>query len=143
MVIAQPGWFKRRKYGGWGITPKAWQGAVYLAVVFISFGIFQALPFWSIQTRLIVTAIWLLFLVVDVSDVMIRMKRDERERVHEAIAERNALWIMMMILVAGILYQITISALNQTVKIDWFIVVALFSGLIVKTISNIYLDKKN
>jgi uncharacterized membrane protein YhaH (DUF805 family) len=143
MVIAQPGWFNRRKYGGWGITPKTWQGTVYLLIVLIPFAIFQVLPFWSIQTRSIITGIWILFLIVDISDVMIRMKRDERERIHEAIAERNALWIMMMVLVMGTLYQIMTSALNQTIKIDWFIVAALFAGLIVKSISNIYLNKRN
>lgn len=143
MVIAKPEWFKRRKYGGWGVTPKTWQGGVYIALVLIPFITFQVFPYWSIQTRLIVTGIWILFLIVDVFDVMFKLNKDEREMIHEAIAERNALWAMMIVLVMGIFYQMLTSVLNQILKINWFIVVALFLGLIVKTISNIYLDRKN
>ena len=143
MVIAQPRWFRRRKYGGWGVAPRTWQGIVYIIVVMIPFTIFQALPYWNTQTRLIVTGVWILFLVIDMFDVMIRLKKDEREKIHEALAERNALWIMMMVLVMGILYQVITSALSQTIKVDWFILIALFAGLIVKTISNIVLDRKN
>jgi len=25
-MIGNPEWFQRRKYGGWGIFPKTWQG---------------------------------------------------------------------------------------------------------------------
>lgn len=31
-MIAQKEWFGRRKYTGWGVTPKTWQGWVYIAV---------------------------------------------------------------------------------------------------------------
>ena len=74
---------------------------------------------------------------------MFRLKKDEREKLHEAVAERNALWGIMIILIIGVLYQIISSALNQRLEVDWFIIIALFIGLIIKTISNIYLDKKN
>ena len=143
MVIAKPEWFKRRKYSGWGVTPKTWQGRAYLIVIMSVFFIFQILPYWDVQARIIFTGAWLLFLMIDISDVMIRMKKDEREKIHEAIAERNALWIMVLVLVIGILYQLLMGALKQRIEIDWFIVVALFFGLIVKTASNLYLDRKN
>ncbi len=143
MVIAKPEWFGRRKYGGWGVSIKTWQGAVYILVVMVPFVIFQSLPYWNLETRLVVTGAWLLFLLIDMFDVMIRLKKDEREKIHEAIAERNALWTVMIVLVAGILYQTFTSALNQTIRVDWFIVAALFAGVLIKTISNIYLDRKD
>lgn len=144
MVIGKPEWFKRRKYSGWGITPKTWQGWLYIALVIVPFAVFQSLQFWDIKTRMIVTIIWVSFLLIDVFDIMIRMKKDERDRIHEAISERNALWAIMIIIVIGILYQIISSALNPDItKIDWFLLIALIAGVIVKSISNFYLDKKD
>lgn len=143
MVIAKPDWFGRRKYTGWGVTPKTWQGWIYLAAVLLPFIIFQSLPYWSQETKVTVTIVWIIFLFIDIGDVMIRMKKDERERTHEAIAERNALWIVMIVLVVGIFYQILTSALQQEIRVDLWIVVALFAGIVVKAISNIYLSKKN
>ena len=46
-MIAQASWFERRKYGGWGVTPKAWQGRVYLAITLGLFAIFQSIPVWK------------------------------------------------------------------------------------------------
>lgn len=143
MVITKPEWFGPRKYTGWGVTPKTWQGWVYIAVVIIPFIIFQSLPLWDTTTRLIVTIAWILFLLIDIFDVMFRMKKDERQKIHEALAERNALWAMMIVLVIAIVYQVINSALQKTFELNWFILAALFAGLIVKAISNIYLDKKN
>jgi len=54
-MIGKPEWFKRRKYGGWGIFPKTWQGWVYIAAIIIPFMVFNALPFWSEKTKMIVT----------------------------------------------------------------------------------------
>ncbi len=143
MVIAKPEWFGPRKYTGWGITPKTWQGWVYIAAIFLPFIIFQSLPYWGTQTRVIVTVLWAVFLIIDTLDVMIRMKKDEREKIHEAIAERNALWAVLFVLIAGILYQAIKSGLNQTLEVDWFLVITLFAAVIVKAVSNIYLNKKN
>jgi hypothetical protein len=142
-MIGKPEWFKRRKYGGWGLFPSTWQGWVYLAVLLVPFAVFQSLPYWGQQTRIIITIAWAAFLLIDAGDIMIRMKRDEREKIHEAIAERNALWIILVVLIAGASYQIIVSGLAQQVQVDWWIVIALFAGVIAKAISNIYLDKKD
>ena len=143
-MIGKPEWFRRRKYGGWGIgMPTNWKGWVYLAAVFIPFAIFQALPFWSTTTRLIVTGIWALFLFVDVTSIMIRIG-DEREKIHEAFAERNALWAILLVLVIGISYQVAVSAVKQDFgEVDIFLIIAVVLGVVVKAISNIYLDRKN
>jgi len=141
-MIGKAKWFKRRKYGGWGISPKTKEGIIYLIVVLGIFVIFQALPFWQTKTRLIFTGFWILFLGIDVSHIMISLNRDELETKIEAISERNALWGVVLVLVIGILYQIISSALNNSLYIDPFLAIALFVGLIIKTISNIVLEKK-
>ena len=141
-MIGKAHWFGRRKYGGWGISPKTWQGWVYMAIVILPYIVFQALPFWDNITRLIVTVLWLSFLMVDVNHIMFTMKRDEREYKMEAISERNAAWFMVLVLVVGVVYQIVSSALNKSFEVNWFMVIALFGGAIVKSISNIYMDKR-
>lgn len=141
-MIAKNSWFKRRKYGGWGVSPKTWQGWIYIAMMLIPFMIFQALPYWNIETRLYVTFGWVVFLMLDILPIMINLKRDEREYKNEAVAERNAAWFMVMVLVIGLLYEIISSALRQNLQVNCFLAVALFGGALIKTISNIYLDKK-
>ena len=74
---------------------------------------------------------------------MLTMKKDERERLHEAISERNALWGIILVLVIGVLYQIITSTINQKPTIDPIIAIALGVGLLVKAVSNIYLDRKD
>ncbi|MDP3066345.1 MAG: hypothetical protein Q8N08_06340, partial [Methanobacteriaceae archaeon] len=59
MIIAKPEWFTRRKYTGWVVGVKTWQGAVYLAGVFIKLPILLLLFSWSTEAMLIVTGIWL------------------------------------------------------------------------------------
>lgn len=142
-MIGKPEWFERRKYGGWGIHPKNWKGGVYIALVILPLIIFHSLPYWDNQTRAIVTGAWALFLLVDTVDIMIRMKRDEREKIHEALAERNAVWAMSLILTIGLAYQIIISAINKKIMVDWWIVGAITAGLIVKSISNYALERKH
>ncbi|MBW2982752.1 hypothetical protein KY327_00440 [Candidatus Woesearchaeota archaeon] len=141
-MIAKTDWFQRRKYGGWGISPKTWQGWAYVAAILLPFIIFQALPYWTTETRLAITAMWVAFLLIDVTPVMINLKKDEREHKIEALAERNAAWFMSVALTIGIVYQAITSALNQQINVDWFMVAALFGGAIVKSISNIRLERK-
>jgi hypothetical protein len=141
-MIAKASWFKRRKYGGWGVSPKTWQGWVYIAVMILPLIIFHALPYWSDQLRMYVTVGWVILLMADIIPIMARINNDERESKNEAFAERNAAWFMMSVLVLGLLYEIITSALNESIKVNWFIVIAIFGGAIVKSVSNIYFDKK-
>lgn len=142
-MIGKPEWFQRRKYTGWGIIPKTWQGYVYIAAMIIPLIFFQALPYWSAKTRMIVTVVWAIVLAVDVIDIMIRMKKDERERMHEAIAERNALWFMLMVLVIGIAYETISNAASQKIYVNPFMAAAVIGAVVVKMITNIYLERKN
>ncbi len=142
MLIAQTNWFKRRKYGGWGLVPKTWQGWLYFIIVLSIFIIFQALPFWNNITRTIITIFWLSFLFVDLVPLMISVKKDELEYKIEAIAERNAAWAMSLMLVFGILYESILASMQGEVYINWIVATALVGGAAVKSITNFYLEKK-
>jgi len=144
-MIGKAEWFTRRKYLGWGIHPKTWQGWVYLIVVILLFVIFQALPFWDFNTRLIITIVYLVILMLDVFHIMITMKKDEREKIHEAIEDRNALWVIIMVLVVGILYDLIKNAMNTAFmpQMNYFLIAALLAGAVMKTVTSIYLQKKN
>ena len=141
-MIGKPEWFQRRKYGGWGISPKTWQGWVYIAVFIIPFVIFHSITFWSNTTRISVTVIWLGLLFFDAFDIMIHLRKDEREYMHEAVAERNAAWVMITLLALGLVYQLISSGLQNKIYFDPVIAIALFGGVAAKAITNIYLDKK-
>lgn len=142
-MIAKRDWFERRKYTGWGLgKPRKWQGWVYLATVFIPLVIFQSLPYWDTTTRVVGTAIWIAFLLADLLPLIVTLKKDEREHKIEAIAERNAAWVMILIIVIGILYEAINSTLQQKFEVNLFLIAALFGGLIAKSISNIYYERK-
>lgn len=143
MIIAKPEWFERRKYAGWGVSIKTWQGGVYLAGMLLLLIALQLIPDLNIETRLIVTGIWIAFLLIDLGDVMWKLKKDERERLHEAIAERNAAWVMMFILVIGLFIELVYNALQQKIYVDPFIIVALAAGVLIKSITNYKLEKRD
>ena len=142
-MLGKPEWFKRRKYGGWGLTPASWKGWLYIGIIMLPFVVFQALPYWTAEVRFAVTGVWILVLVVDILDIMFHLKLDEREKVHEAIAERNAAWFMVAILVIGLGYDLIVGALQEKVVVNPFIALALFGAVAVKAASNIYLDRKD
>ncbi len=142
-MIGKPHWFVRRKYGGWGLFPVAWQGWVYL-IAFIA-AIFATQYISGDQTtKMVGLGVVGIILVLDTIDIMIRMKSDERETIHEAFAERNALWTIVFVLAAGVAYQAAQSAvLFKVFTVDPVIIIALIAGLAVKAASNYYLDKKD
>ena len=141
-MIAKSSWFTRRKYGGWGLVPKNKQGWLYLALIIAPFVLFQALPYWSDSTRTYVTIGWLIFLFADLIPIMLTVKRDELEYKIEAIAERNAAWVMSLILVLGVLYESISASLQGEIRVNWFIVAALLGGAIIKSVTNYYYEKK-
>lgn len=140
-MIGKPEWFSRRKYGGWGLYPKSKEGWVYILVVMLPLFLFHLLPFWSASFRFVVTGVFLLFFSIDILNIMFHLKKDEREIKHEALAERNASWTMVTILVIGLLYEIMEGALVNEIKINWLILLALFGGALAKSITNIKLEK--
>jgi DMSO reductase anchor subunit len=143
MIIAKPEWFERRKYTGWGVNIKTWQGGVYLAGMLSLLIALQLIPALTIEMRLVFTGIWMAFLLLDLGDVMWKLKKDERERLHEAIAERNAAWAMMFILVIGLFIELVYNAFQQKIYVDPFIVIALVAGMIIKSVTNYKLERSD
>jgi hypothetical protein len=93
-MIANPKWFNLRKYSGWGLTPNCWQGGVYLLVYIILIIIIGSFSLdENLKNILIFTVIGVL--IIDVLHIMSKIPQDERERLHGAIADRNALWFLL------------------------------------------------
>lgn len=143
MIIAKPEWFGRRKYTGWGVSIKTWQGAVYIAGMLLLLVALQLIPNLSTENRLVISGVWVAFLIIDMVDVMWKLKKDERERIHEAIAERNAAWAMMFVLVVGLFIELTYNALQQKIYANPFIILALAAGIISKSVTNYKLEREN
>lgn len=142
-MIGKYNWFKRRKYTGWGFSPATWQGWVYIIVFVLPIALLTAGDGNMTQTKIILLVVWAIIFAIDFIDIMIHLPKDERDRMHEAIAERNALWVIVIILGIGIAYQAAQGTVEGILKVDPVILVAIFAGLVTKMISNIYLDKKN
>ncbi len=142
-MLGKPSWFARRKYTGWGFTPKTWQGWVYFLVIIAPI-VFLS-QYQSFGTAgMIFMIIWAIIFCLDFIHIIINLKLDERERIHEAIAERNALWVIVIVLGVGVAFQAAASVAAHTIySVDPFILIALGTGIIAKIISNIYLDLKN
>jgi cobalamin synthase len=137
-MIGNPKWFNVRKYTGWGLTPNCWQGWAYVFVFALPIIFINEVPLnISSNFKNIFSLIWILLLLVDVIHMMSQVKKDERERLHEALADRNALWFMMFVLVASALYD---SFFNQSTNIIFLI--AVLGSVLVKSITQFYLRDK-
>lgn len=145
-MLANPKWFRRRKYTGWGYTPNTWQGWLYVGVWVSTIILFALITKWlefSSQSQLITIGTLLIIMIADVLDTARRMPKDERESIHEAYAERNACWVMIAVLLIGLVYQLMVGLINHnSIVIDPFILIALLGGTIAKAITNWYLIDK-
>ncbi|KKW11060.1 MAG: hypothetical protein UY50_C0022G0028 [Parcubacteria group bacterium GW2011_GWA2_49_9] len=142
-MLGKPEWFTRRKWGGWGLCPATKEGWVYLAV-FVAVIFATQFMFTDEKSRMLALGVVAAVLILDTVDIMFRMKKDERETLHEALAERNALWVIITVLAVGIGYQTAVSiAQTGTATIDPVIIIAIVAGLIAKAATNYYLDKKD
>src|SRR3989344_4076107 len=124
-MIGKPKWFRRRKYTGWGFTPVTWQGWVYVFII-----VFPAimLSYFHVVSQgwIVAFVVWIVVFCLDFVDIMIHLPKDERDRLHEAIAERNALWMIMAVLAIGVGYQIASGAVLGVSKVDPIIIIAIF-----------------
>lgn len=142
-MLGKAKWFTRRKYSGWGLSPKTWQGWLYILVFILLVALINYLPITQ-SVKLVLTISLICLLLIDVVHIMLTLKKDERETKHEAIADRNALWVMLVVLIIGILYQtVTTSLNNQVPQVDYFLIGAILAAVIMKGITNYYLDKRD
>lgn len=140
-MLGKPEWFQRRKYGGWGLTPKTWQGWAYTVVMFAPILLLQAFGA-SGETLFAVTLAWTLFVCFDVIDIMAKLKKDEREVHIEAIAERNSAWAMVAVVVIGLGYQTASSVVKNTLEVDPFLPAVILAGAVVKAATNWHLERR-
>lgn len=143
MIIAKPEWFEKTKYRGWDASIKTWQGAVYVAGVIGVFLFLLLNPFMDKPFKVILIGIWALFFLIDLVDVIWKAKKDEREKIHEAIAERNAAWIMMIVLSVGFFVELAYSVLQKSLYVDPFLLTALIGGIVVKILTEYKLEKRH
>ena len=143
-MFGKPQWFKRRKYGGWGLYPATWQGWAYIGVLILPIMLIQAVPGWSQPIRFAALMAWGAVMLAETIHIMSQLPLDERERTHEAVAERNALWAIILVLCFGVAYQVGSSAARgDVVAVDPVILAAIGAGLAAKAASNIYLDRRD
>lgn len=131
-MIGNPKWFNVRKYTGWGLTPNCWQGWVYILVFISLVTIISSLPI-ALNLKNIFTGVLVVLLLMDTFHMMSQIKKDERERLHEAIADRNALWFMIFVLLIG-------AIINQIV--DPIFIIAIIGAMVVKSATQFYLRDK-
>jgi hypothetical protein len=131
-MIGKAKWFNIRKYTGWGLTPNCWQGWAYIIAFIIPVALinnFNLNENYKNIFSLIVVGV----LVVDVLHMMSQIKSDEREKLHEAIADRNALWFLLFGLISwAFIKQIT----------DPIFIAILLGATAIKAITQIYLRDK-
>ena len=131
-MIGNPKWFNLRKYTGWGLTPNCWQGWLYVAIFIIPFIIFDSVSL-NQNFKNIFTPIWIAVFLIDIFHIMTQIKKDERERLHEAIADRNALWFIMFALIIWVITK-------QIFDPIFFI--AIIGAMLVKAGTQFYLRDK-
>jgi hypothetical protein len=144
-MIGKKEWFKRRKYLGWGLQPATWQGWAYTGAMIAPLIVMQYFPMNEASLAMIV--VWLVLAAIDLVSIMISLPADERERAHEASAERNALWVMLAILATGsgfaIARDIVLGVRPQDNIALMTILAAVICGLIAKASTNYWLDRHN
>lgn len=140
-MFANPKWFARRKWGGWGIYPRTKEGWAYIIALIIPVLILSVLPIPE-QTKTLWTFVWTILIVLDVAAIMVRIKDDEMQTKIEAFAERNAAWAIIFVIGIGIAYQAFQSAFSGKVYVDPFLIASLFIGLLVKVITHLYYRNK-
>lgn len=140
-MIAQASWFNRRKYTGWGLTPKTWEGWVYMGVLIAVLLLIQSLPLevnWKIGATIGVV----LLVLVDVLQAMAAIKLDEREQKIETLAERNASWTMVTASAMGIIYIATLGQEMVGRELIPIILSPVMLGMVMKGLTYLVLEKK-
>jgi hypothetical protein len=139
-MIAKPEWFNRRKYSGWGLTPKTWQGFLYTLII-IGVYVFISRVFIDDILKMVFVGIWTLFVLIDVLRLMSSIHLDEREQKIEAISERNASWTMVASIALSILFVMTMGKDLKGIDLMPVLVFPVVFGMVIKGLSNYILDR--
>lgn len=140
-MIAKAKWFNRRKYTGWGLEPKTWQGFLYVGVLVTVLVLIQSLPLeagWKIG----LSVGGVVFILVDVLQALASIKLDEREQKMETMAERNASWTMVTALAFSIIYLTTLGNNMVGSELIPLVVLPIILGMIAKGVTYYVLEKR-
>jgi hypothetical protein len=76
-MIGKKEWFTTRRYTGWGLRPKTWQGWLYVLVAVIVIFFLQSQTFWDWdpQTRTLLTAGWVVLIFLDSLHIMFSLRK--------------------------------------------------------------------
>lgn len=141
-MFANPNWFRPRKYGGWGLMPVTVAGWLYVIAFVLVVSAISASPL-SYLVRQGLTALIVIVFMIDIIDIMIRGKKDERDVQHEAIAERNASWAMVTTIVVAVAYQtLKLTPLWPEIGFDAWLIIVLVIGAAVKGLTYIQLERR-
>ena len=81
-------------------------------------------------------------MLLDIGPLMVTLPKDERERLHEALAERNAAWAMVAVLVIWLFYEILqAKMLGREAIVHPALIIALLAGAAAKSVTNWRLRK--
>jgi len=141
-MLGKAAWFTRRRYSGWGLAPKTWQGWVYILIATGLLALSQNLPVAGL-TKSIILAILIFILLLDFLQIMASIKLDERDFKIEAIAERNAAWTMVAGLGATAAYISSTQNQELIALVMPFLIGILLLGFGVKLLSNIWLKNRD
>ena len=141
-MIAKKEWFNRRKYSGWGLTPKTWQGFAYIGII-ILIGFAMNSSILPGDIKIMLSAILVTLLIADVLHVMATIKIDEREAKIEALAERNASWTMVGSLAVLLIYLGTVDRVLTCKEFMPYIIFPMISGMIAKAVSTYILQNRD
>lgn len=144
-MIGKPEWFKYRLFG-WGISPKTWQGYVYVAAVAAILGFSFAIGLNNAVMPWIVGVVFAI-VMLDVMHIMMQLPKvsDERDNYHQLLIERNCSFAAIVALLGVAIfqtYQNRSSLGANALPFDLSIMVVLGAMLLTKIISSIYVWKK-
>lgn len=131
-MIGKAKWFNPRKYTGWGLTPNCWQGWLYVFSYIFLIVIVNSLPV-DLNIKNIISGVLVSILLLDTLHIMSQINKDERERLHEALSDRNALWFLLFFLIVYILIKKIYEPL---------FIVALLVATAIKALTRFYLRDK-
>ena len=137
MIIRKNEWFKRDRKALFGYDI-SWQGYTYIAVI----GFFPLILVSIFPENPVIYIIYgalLIIFVIDMVDIL--LSKDERERMHEAIAWRNASFSMIIAIFIAIIIQ---SFYNFTQEIFYLLLIAVIVvGCAVMVITKHKLEREN
>jgi hypothetical protein len=147
-MIGNPKWFKYRIFG-WGVSPKTWQGWVYVGLAATIIG-FATAASKVLNLGPWIPGIVIAILVADVIHIMTQLSKhqDERENMHQLIVERNCSFAAIVALLAVAMWQ---TYQNQTFfasggttgfPFDTSILIVLGAMLVAKVASTAYVKVK-